>query len=420
MQGRNSLPFWACIAAGTVLIIVALVKFLFPATEAELTNWWYALPLALAAFAAAVFIRRDAKRQEEAAAQQRRDQEIRARNAELDRQNAAERTRQEERAAGQRYQHCLELYTQLQTFPEYSSFRREGPPEALSQYAALCRDMSGALAAAAEAPFFYIVHPRLHIEKPFGNSAYVHSSAEEYMQDRIRFFSGRAGYAAEASAQMVEFVQVLETLPEAEILISEAPAPELPPAEISYSTITKRTPRDKLGNFVVIDTETTGLSIRASIVEIAAIRFRGFRPVEKFTTLCHPKGKISEDASKINGITEEMVAGKPPFSCIAAGLQAFIGKDDIVGHNLPFDMKFITKYGVDTTLSKRKYYDTLEIAKHTLKKWREGSEAYYDVFDYKLSTLCDYYHIPFFGAHRALADCYATGMLLERLAKDRE
>lgn len=94
MQG-NKLPFWACIAVGIVLFVVALVKFLFPATEAELTNWWYTIPLALAAFAAAVFFRRDAKRQEEAAAQQRRDQEIRARNAELDRQNAAERTRQD-------------------------------------------------------------------------------------------------------------------------------------------------------------------------------------------------------------------------------------------------------------------------------------------------------------------------------------
>ena len=327
---------------------------------------------------------------------------------------------QQAKGVQREYQHCLDLYAQIQSFPDYASFRKEGPPEELSRYAELCRELGGALQEAAKAPLFYQRHARLHTDKPFGESGFVHSSAEEYMQDRIRFFPGRAKYAEEASRQMVLFSQVLETLPEAEILISDAPAPEAPDTEISYSTITKKTPRDKLGNFVVIDTETTGLTVRASIVEIAAIRFRGFQPVEKFTTLCSPKGKISEEASKINGITADMVAGKPQFAYIAAGLQEFIGKDNLVGHNLPFDMKFIMKYGVDPTLVKRKYYDTLDIAKHTLKKWRDGSEAYYDVFDYKLDTLCDYYHIPFFGAHRALADCYATGQLLERLAKDRE
>lgn len=327
---------------------------------------------------------------------------------------------QQAKGVQREYQHCLDLYAQIQSFPDYASFRKEGPPEDLSRYAKLCRELGGALQEAAKAPLFYQRHARLHTDKPFGESGFVHSSAEEYMQDRIRFFPGRAKYAEEASRQMVLFSEVLDSLPEAEITISDAPAPELPGNEITYSTVTKKTPRDKLGDFVVIDTETTGLSLRASIVEIAAIRFRGFQPVEKFTTLCSPKGKISEEASKINGITEDMVAGKPQFAFIAASLQAFIGKGNLVGHNLPFDMKFITKYGVDTTLVKRKYYDTLEIAKHTLKKWREGSDAYYDVYDYKLDTLCDYYHIPFFGAHRAQADCYATGQLLEHLAKDRE
>lgn len=320
----------------------------------------------------------------------------------------------------QKYQHCLELYSQIQDFPDYSIFRKEGPPEELSRYATLCRELADALQETVNTPLFYLTHPKLHVDRPFGTGGFVHSTSEEYMQYRIRFFSGQEKAAAEASQQMVLFSQVLETLPEAAIFISDEPAPEAPDKEILYSNITKKTPRDKLGDFVAIDTETTGLTVRASIVEIAAIRFRGFQPVEKFTTLCSPKGKISEEASKINGITEDMVAGKPQFSYVAASLQEFIGKDNLVGHNLPFDMKFISKYGVDTTLAKRKYYDTLDIAKHTLKKWREGSEAYYDVFDYKLDTLCDYYHIPFFGAHRALADCYATGQLLERLAKDRE
>ena len=98
---------------------------------------------------------------------------------------------------------------------------------------------------------------------------------------------------------------------------------------------------------------------------------------------------------------------------------------------MEFDLKFIVKHGVDLTASKRKYYDTLAIAPKTLKKlketWDREYDCYmpdysadYDVEDYKLGTLCRYYGIQLSGAHRALADCYATGLLLECLAKDRE
>ena len=229
---------------------------------------------------------------------------------------------------------------------------------------------------------------------------------------------------------------MLDDLPHVSIGISDEKAPKRSVGEISelnYSNITKRTPRDKLGNFVAIDTETTGLNVTNSeIVEIAAIRFRGFEPVECFSTLCKPRKGISEESSKINGITEDMVADKPEFGFIVQALQDFIGEDNLVGHNLPFDLKFIVKYGVDLTKSsKRKYYDTLRISQHTLKKIKEkwdnefmdympDYDGDYDVIDYKLETLCFYYGIPLSTAHRALDDCYATGLLLEKLAIDRE
>ncbi len=229
---------------------------------------------------------------------------------------------------------------------------------------------------------------------------------------------------------------ILDDLPHAPISISDVKAAKRSLNEISelnYSNITKRTPRDKLGNFIAIDTETTGLNVTNSeIVEIAAIRFRAFKPVECFSTLCKPRKGISEEASKINGITEDMVADKPEFGFIVQALQDFIGDDNLVGHNLPFDLKFIVKYGVDLTKSsKRKYYDTLRISQHTLKKIKEKWDSEfmdympdydgdYDVIDYKLETLCFYYGIPLSNAHRALDDCYATGLLLEKLAIDRE
>ena len=44
----------------------------------------------------------------------------------------------------------------------------------------------------------------------------------------------------------------------------------------------------------------------------------------------------------------------------------------------------------------------------------------YDVEDYKLTTLCDYYGIrDNTFAHRALPDALATGLLFKKLAQDK-
>ncbi len=195
---------------------------------------------------------------------------------------------------------------------------------------------------------------------------------------------------------------------------------------LTYSTLTVRSNMEQLSNYVVIDTETTGLKCTSDeIIEVAAIRFRGFEPVEKFVTLSAPSKPIPEQITEINHITDEMVAGKPCFQQIAASLVEFIGEDNIVGHNLPFDLKFIVHYGANVTERKRKYYDTLAIAQKTIKKvrmkWDKEYEEYVEDFnstgisDYKLKTLCFYLGLPYQGAHRAEADALATGLLFQSL-----
>lgn len=241
----------------------------------------------------------------------------------------------------------------------------------------------------------------------------------------------RAQKEAELSAQLADY---LNAIPDAEITVSETPAKKGSVGivdDIVFSSVTSRSSIESLGNFVVFDVETTGLNTSNSeIIEIAAIRFRDFEPVEKFNTLCMPLRGISEEAEKINGISEEMVEEKPTFQRIAKSLQDFIGEDNLIAHNLEFDLKFIVKYGVDVTEKKRKYYDTLKLAQRVLKKvktkWDKDVDAYmpdydsdYDVDNYKLETLANYYGIPLFNGHRALADSYATGRLFESLVKDK-
>lgn len=115
---------------------------------------------------------------------------------------------------------------------------------------------------------------------------------------------------------------------------------------------------------------------------------------------------IPQEATEINNITDDMVAGCPTIKEVLPSLEKFIGKSNLLGHNLKFDLRFLYKYGYDFSKEKRKYYDTLEIARTKLKKFNRykyyNSDSYYDwdVYDYKLDTLCEYYNISRNVSHR--------------------
>ncbi len=258
----------------------------------------------------------------------------------------------------------------------------------------------------------------------------------EDINKQINSYKFKWNKAIKSINDSASFQKTIEAIPSVEIMLSETVYAKKPVSEleelVKYSNITSKTSFDRIGSFVVVDTETTGLSsTRDNIIELAVIKFEDWIPVAKFHTLINPKKHIPDDASAVNGITDEMVAEAPTFSQIVESLMDFVGKFSLVGHNLPFDLKFLYRYGYDFTTEKRRYFDTCEIAKKTLKKpkmkWDKEYGEYvindnydYDVEDYKLTTLCDYYGIrDNTFAHRALSDALATGLLFKKLAQDK-
>lgn len=230
-----------------------------------------------------------------------------------------------------------------------------------------------------------------------------------------------------------EFSAVIESIPRVEIPLSSKKVTrrhvsDLP--EYTHSTISKRTVLDNIFPFVVIDTETTGLRPAGNdIIEVSAIRFeKGFTPVSCFTTLLKPREAIPEEAIRVNHITDDMVQDKPTFAEVSEAFSDYISKCNIVGHNLEFDLKFLFVCGADLP-EKKRYFDTLALAKQTLTSprstvWDSVEQQkvkvdVWDVEDYKLTTLCNYYHIYRDNAHRSLSDCYATAMLFENLIEDK-
>ena len=93
---------------------------------------------------------------------------------------------------------------------------------------------------------------------------------------------------------------------------------------------------------IAFDLETTGFIAGVDqIVEIGAVRFENGVPEAKFSTLIDPKMPIPPAASKVNGISDEMVAGKPLISQVLEPFAEFCGADILVAHNAPFDYQFL-------------------------------------------------------------------------------
>ena len=120
---------------------------------------------------------------------------------------------------------------------------------------------------------------------------------------------------------------------------------------------------------VILDTETTGLSTTQQhrIVEIGCIELNNLIPTNKiFHEYLNPEKKVSEDAFKVHGYSNEFLANKKKFSEIADRFLDFIKDKKIIIHNAPFDLAFLN-YELSLVnkkkIEKKFIIDTLELAR---------------------------------------------------------
>lgn len=99
---------------------------------------------------------------------------------------------------------------------------------------------------------------------------------------------------------------------------------------------------------LVYDFETTGLTLhpdadpakqpRAIELGAAVLHSSSGRLLEEVEILIDPGVPISEEITKITGITNDMLRGKPRFEEVLPQLRRlFAGADCMIAHNLPFD-----------------------------------------------------------------------------------
>ncbi|HYM01291.1 MAG TPA: DNA polymerase III subunit epsilon [Stellaceae bacterium] len=95
---------------------------------------------------------------------------------------------------------------------------------------------------------------------------------------------------------------------------------------------------------IVLDTETTGLDPDDGhrIVEIACVELFNYVPTQRvFHRYVNPERDVPADAFAVHGLSEDFLAGYPPFAAIADELLAFLGEDRLVIHNAEFDLRFL-------------------------------------------------------------------------------
>lgn len=165
---------------------------------------------------------------------------------------------------------------------------------------------------------------------------------------------------------------------------------------------------------VALDTETTGLCADDRVCEIAAVRFDGFRPVQRFSSLVNPGKPIPAAATAVHGITDDMVKGAPRLADLAVDLFLICDGAIPAAYNAPFDRDMIHRELIAAECP------AFDMAQSWIDVFVIVASRRVDMFvrgkgRLKLAAACQRWQVPLVTAHRAAGDAEAAGRLLFRL-----
>ncbi|MDB4070507.1 DNA polymerase III subunit epsilon [Candidatus Pelagibacter sp.] len=168
---------------------------------------------------------------------------------------------------------------------------------------------------------------------------------------------------------------------------------------------------------VILDTETTGLSIRDGhrIVEIGCIELENLIPTKnRFHCYLNPERKVSEKALEVHGYTDEFLSTHKKFVEIVDEFLGFIENKRLVIHNAEFDLSHLNNelalLGKEK-LNNENVVDTLALARDKFP----GSPI-------SLDALCKRYRVDNSKRtqHTALIDCDLLAKVYINLLDQKE
>ena len=168
---------------------------------------------------------------------------------------------------------------------------------------------------------------------------------------------------------------------------------------------------------IVLDTETTGLSVKDGhrIVEIGCIELDNLIPTKNiFHCYLNPERKVSESALKVHGYTDEFLSSKKKFIDVVDDFLKFIDGKKIIIHNADFDISHLNNELSlinKKIISKENVIDTLELARNKFP----GSGI-------SLDALCKRFRVDNSRrkTHTALIDCELLSKVYINLLDQKE
>ncbi|MCO5112855.1 MAG: 3'-5' exonuclease [Bdellovibrionaceae bacterium] len=161
-------------------------------------------------------------------------------------------------------------------------------------------------------------------------------------------------------------------------------------------------------NFIAFDLETTGtLAGIDRIVEVGFVRFVNGKPQDRYACLVDPQMPIPTGASRVNGITDDMVKGKPTIETLLESLTTYCGNDMLVAHNATFDFQFLLadykkhEFAAPTGT----VFDTLPLSR----------KIFPGLMNYKLASIAKHLNIETGTLHRADEDAEYCGHVFNKI-----
>lgn len=163
---------------------------------------------------------------------------------------------------------------------------------------------------------------------------------------------------------------------------------------------------------VFLDTETTGLSAAAEIIEVAVVDLDGQVLID---TLIAPVRPIPVETARIHGLRDADVIGAPPWPLVYPRIAGLLRERPIVVYNASFDRRMIevscAAHGIDAESGEWHCAMKSYAAFAGTRSSRHRNKFRY----HKLGDALTAFGLPA-GNHRALGDALACRSLVVALA----
>lgn len=165
--------------------------------------------------------------------------------------------------------------------------------------------------------------------------------------------------------------------------------------------------------YVVLDTETTGLN-DGEIVQIAIVRSSGDVLLD---TLVRPVFPIPVDATRIHGITDDMVKDAQMWQEVVEQVKCIVTGENVVVYNAMYDRKMMHQSAEKAGIAKIdwKSFSTWWCAMNAYAEFYGDWNSYHSSYRWQsLTNACRQQCIAVSNAHTALGDALMTLALVKK------